>query len=287
MRELPIHASASQVTSLESCAYAYYLERVLDGEHEQKQHPTVYLPGGTAFHAAIEYFEVQRSLGWRHEPSVSVTQELFTSEFDELVYRQRCESGIPEEEWGMAGGVEGVAFWEKRGREMVADYIAYRHREGYEIFEQGESVFGVELPVDCEIGGVKVKGYIDQVIVDREGRIGVVDLKTGKQPRESFQLGLYMRALEAQYGVKVDFARYYMARMGTHAGVLDSFWDYTLGEVETRLRRARDIKLAGEFPPTVGRQCSWCRVKSACEFGGTAEKGAVPLPTPMVRKETT
>ena len=65
-----------------------------------------------------------------------------------------------------------------------------------------------------EIGGVKVVGYIDRAMVDPQGQIFLIDLKTGSYKQSREQLDVYAELMRQHYNVSPDFGQYYMARKG-------------------------------------------------------------------------
>src|SRR5690606_22662101 len=78
---------------------------------------------------------------------------------------------------------------------------------------EGEQVLAVELPFQLDLDGVKVIGFIDQVVT-RTGAPIVRDLKTGKAPGDDMQLAVYKQAMGEQHGVDIEFGDYWMAVSG-------------------------------------------------------------------------
>ena len=48
---------------------------------------------------------------------------------------------------------------------------------------------GIEIMLDAEVGGVRVRGIIDRLELDENGELVVVDYKTGRAPPEKFENG--------------------------------------------------------------------------------------------------
>src|SRR5690606_40927541 len=62
---------------------------------------------------------------------------------------------------------------------------------------------GIELGFDVDLDGVRVRGYIDQVLkADSDDSVRVRDVKTGAQPGDALQLKVYAVALEDTYDVR-------------------------------------------------------------------------------------
>ena len=81
----------------------------------------------------------------------------------------------------------------RKAQKMVRNLSAYleeREAKGYRLV-------GVEVPLDVEIGSARVVGRVDRIEKDPEGKLVIVDLKTGKtapKAEENAQLGLYQLA---------------------------------------------------------------------------------------------
>lgn len=81
----------------------------------------------------------------------------------------------------------------RKAQKMVRNLSAYleeRESDGYQLV-------GVEVPLDVEIGSARVVGRVDRIEKDPEGKLVIVDLKTGKtapKAEENAQLGLYQLA---------------------------------------------------------------------------------------------
>jgi RecB family exonuclease len=72
----------------------------------------------------------------------------------------------------------------------LSAYLEERESDGYQLV-------GVEVPLDVEIGSARVVGRVDRIEKDPEGKLVIVDLKTGKtapKAEENAQLGLYQLA---------------------------------------------------------------------------------------------
>ena len=92
-------------------------------------------------------------------------------------------------------------------RHALLRFIAWHNRP------DARTVLATEHPFDAEVtlpGGevVRLHGYADRLELDSEGRVVVVDLKTGKYPATDLprhpQLGLYQLAVD--HGAVADLA---------------------------------------------------------------------------------
>jgi putative RecB family exonuclease len=131
--------------------------------------------------------------------------------------------------------------------------------------------------------GVRLKGFVDRLDRADDGRLRVVDYKTGKSPREEFegkalfQLRFYALVLWRSTGVLPTMLRlYYLA----DREVLDYFPDEAdllgverqVDALGTAIAKARDN---GDWRHKQSRLCDWCSFQSLCPaYGGTPP----PLP---------
>jgi DNA helicase-2/ATP-dependent DNA helicase PcrA len=129
----------------------------------------------------------------------------------------------------------------------------------------------VERPFAVAAGHVIVRGRVDAVY-ERDGRIEVVDFKTGRRPSaddpaRGFQLDLYALAAVDAWGH--DPAGLRTTEWYLDAGDGDSreFDAGALDQVRTRLSRALEGVAAGRFQPVPGSYCARCDVLGFCRTG--------------------
>lgn len=143
-----------------------------------------------------------------------------------------------------------------------------------------------ELRIEVDLpDGVPLRGFIDRLDVSPDGRIRVVDYKTGRSPGESyttdvlFQLKFYALMLFRLRGVIP--ARLRLVYLGDNQLLEYSPDQDELVAFERQvvalwraIERATDAR---SFPPRRGRLCDWCSFHAQCpEFGGTTP----PFPEP-------
>ncbi|WP_437424828.1 RecB family exonuclease [Williamsia muralis] len=125
---------------------------------------------------------------------------------------------------------------------------------------------------------VLLRGFVDRIDVAPDGRVRVVDYKTGRSPGESFesralfQMKFYALAIYRLRGiVPARLQLLYLAdgqsliytpekaELDRFAKTLTAIWKAILKAGTT-----------GDFPPKRSRMCQWCDHKAHCpEFGGT------------------
>jgi putative RecB family exonuclease len=162
-------------------------------------------------------------------------------------------------------------------RQLLAAYFTLEDPRRLEPAER-EVLVETTLP-----SGVRLKGFVDRVDRAGDGRLRVVDYKTGKSPREEFegkslfQLRFYALVLWRSTGVLPTRLRlYYLA----DREVLDYSPDEDdllrverqVDALATAITKARE---SGDWRHKQSRLCDWCSFQSLCPaFGGTPP----PLP---------
>jgi superfamily I DNA/RNA helicase/RecB family exonuclease len=187
-----------------------------------------------------------------------------------------------EERWPRLGLAAGwLADRERRrAREMLRRYVGYvasAEAEGYRLAS-------VEVDLSVPVGDAVITGRVDRLEVGRDGRLRVVDLKTGSskpradEVRTHPQLGAYQVALEesprpvvAEPGVRPGSGGAALVHVGRAAGVAAAV--QAQGPLETAAdpawahRMVTDAArgMAGaRFPAQVGDWCRTCPVRHSC-----------------------
>lgn len=130
---------------------------------------------------------------------------------------------------------------------------------------------------------LEIRGFIDRVDVAPDGRVRIVDYKTGKAPRPAyqdkalFQMRFYGLAWWRLHGTIP--ARLQLLYLGDAQVIRVDPDEASLEKTETKILALRDAidaaANARDFVPTPSRLCDWCSFKSLCpSFDGTPP----PLP---------
>ncbi|TQL68345.1 putative RecB family exonuclease [Nocardioides albertanoniae] len=129
-----------------------------------------------------------------------------------------------------------------------------------------------------------LRGFIDRVDVAADGRIRVVDYKSGRIPSEAyeakalFQLRFYALVIWRTTGVVPAMLQLIYLGSGDLLRYVPDEADLLATErkIEAIWRAIRVAQESGEWLPSPSRLCSWCAHKALCPaFGGTPP----PLPT--------
>jgi putative RecB family exonuclease len=256
--------SVSQLKQYERCPYSYYLSRI----EKAWQRPAAWLAQGTAVHAAIEGWERSgRSMSL--EDAQAVFRESYVEEANKA-----CEL-TPNFEWWFAsgpyGGEQDLVRRFQIGLEQVEKYLdwATSHpEEAIKFTDDGEPA--IELAFDIELDNLRVRGYIDAVVLVETSpgvwELRVRDHKTGNNPGDDFQLGVYSVALEEIFGVKPEVGDYWMGRSGKPTYPFD-LSDWTREAVTEKFRELQANIDAGRFDPDPEpSKCRFCDVSYGCEY---------------------
>jgi RecB family exonuclease len=151
---------------------------------------------------------------------------------------------------------------------------------------------GVERTVAAKTERLAVSGRVDRIDVDPDGRLVVVDYKTGRRPpdqddaRGSLALALY--AVAAARTLRRECARVELHHLPT--GTVAAH-DHTEASLARKVAEAESIAFdaaradtahaAGRtgddvFPPSPSRLCTWCDFRRHCPEGRSAAPDTDP-----------
>jgi superfamily I DNA/RNA helicase/RecB family exonuclease len=167
----------------------------------------------------------------------------------------------------------------ERHRAMLSAFAQWRARTRHEFTEVGAEVDvdGVVEPADGQQPGVRVRGRVDRLERDAEGRLVVVDVKTGKTPiskddaQRHAQLAAYQMAIAEgllPQGDQPGGARLvYVGKVGS-SGVCERTQDPMTDEarelVRESARRAAAATQGPEFVARINDGCAHCPVRAIC-----------------------
>ena len=178
---------------------------------------------------------------------------------------------------GAEGAEEG---WLESCRQVLRRYFDL---EDPRRLEPAEREHYVEALLDSKL---LLRGFIDRVDVAVDGRIRVVDYKSGRVPSEAyeakalFQLKFYALVIWRTRGVVPAMLQLIYLGSGDILRYVPDEADLLATErkAEAIWRAIRTAQETGEWQPNPGRLCGWCAHKSLCPaFGGTPP----PLPATL------
>lgn len=274
------YRSVSQYNQYTRCPYSYYLARIL----KVWQRPAAWLPQGSAVHEAAEAYE--RS---GRTMTLAEVEDSFREAYSREVGKY-CDTTPNFDYWSASGRYRGEEDVERRygiGLEQTAKYLAWYEQHPNEvIWIAPDGTPGIELAFDIDLDGIPIRGFIDAVIdVEDEAIISydgggekygtpkrtpkliVRDNKTGNNPGDDFQLGVYSVALQEMYGLFGPYlGDYWMGRSGKATHPYD-LTGWTRDRVAAAFRELEDNIQAERFDPLPEPdKCRFCSVSYSCEF---------------------
>ena len=262
--ELPSSLSPSKVSSFTDCALAFRFATI----DRLPEPPSVPATKGTLVHAALERLFVL--------PAGQRTLAAALTCLDQAIDAIRSDPDFTD--LALDDGAE-AAFLDD------AEALVRRYFE----LEDPTAItpIGLELKLEAEIEGLRLRGIIDRLELDAEGRLVVTDYKTGRVPfenHESRKLGgvhFYAFLCERLFGQRPS--RVQLLYLGEPVSIITTPTEQSIRGLErkvTAVWRAVERACAAEdFRPKPSRLCDWCAFKAYCPaFGG--DLTAVPVAPP-------
>ena len=144
---------------------------------------------------------------------------------------------------------------------------------------------GLELMMEADLGGVRLRGIIDRLDLDADGGLVVTDYKTGKVPGERYEQGklggvhFYAYLCEAVLGrrpsrIQLLYLAQPVAIVAVPSEQSIRGLERRVGAIWTAVERAC---ATDDFRPNPGRLCDWCAHKAHCPAFGGDPRGVAPL----------
>jgi RecB family exonuclease len=257
--KLPRALSHSSISMYQECPWRYKLKYV-DKIPEKPKH---FFSFGQSMHKALEFFYQVKVL-----PAPSL-EELLAS------YK---------ENWVSVGYRDGEqeAEYFQQGQHILREYHK-RHSAAFQI------PFSVEYDFQMMVEGIPVTGKVDRIDRLPDGRLSVLDYKTGKalasaRIEEDAQLTMYQLACESQLGAQVGrLVFYHLPSHKEHTVGRRS--DEQVGGLRRRIVDTADGIMAERFDPKPSEgACRWCDFKAYCPIF-SAPPTAAPAGAPAPQEE--
>jgi RecB family exonuclease len=249
----PVPLSGTSLSGLDECPLRWFLEHEV---HAQSAASAAMGFGGVV-HALADEVATGRT-----PADLEVLMGRLDTVWDQLAYDAPWQSAQQHEQ----------------AREALRRFLVWHAARRDRTLVATEVGFAVEL--DVPGGAVLLRGFMDRVELDRDGRVHVVDLKTGKAPFSKAaiathaQLGSYQLAVRegALDGVlpsrpEVGGAELVMLRVDDAGGpkvqgqpALEAAPTWVEVLLDTAVRRV----LGESFPPTPQERCPRCPFRTCC-----------------------
>lgn len=174
-----------------------------------------------------------------------------------------------------------------RHLEMLSTFLRWRTDSRSELTEVGTEVDvdGLIGDADSEGPSVRIRGRLDRLECDSEGRLVVVDIKTGKSPvtkddaQSHAQLAMYQLAVAAGLlaeGDEPGGGRLVYLGKATGGGATERHQDALTSdghsEWHSRVRQAAAATQGPEFVARVNEGCAHCPVRAMCPAQNSRSK---------------
>jgi putative RecB family exonuclease len=255
---LPVSLSPSKVSTFTDCALAFRFSAI----DRLPEPPSTAATRGTLVHAALEKL-------FCLEPAAR-TQAAAHIALAEAMAEIRSHPDFAD--LGLDAETEAI-FLAEAG-ELVDRYF---------LLEDPTAItpIGIELKLEVELGGVRLRGIIDRLELDEDGELVVTDYKTGKAPNERNEqqrlsgVAFYSLLCERLFGKRP--ARVQLLYLSEPLALISRPSDRSTRGVEKKLaavwaavERACD---RDDFRPNPSRLCDWCAFQAYCPaFGGDPDE---------------
>ena len=237
--KLPRPLSHSSISLYNECPQKYKF-RYVDQVPEKPRH---FFSFGQSVHTALEYF---------YDVKVPTPPSL-----EDVLKHYR-------EKWVSAGYKDESQETEyfELGRGIIARFHD-KHVKDFAL------PFAVEHEFNIEVDGVPVRGFIDRVDKLPDGRLHVLDYKTGKQLQvgridTDAQLTMYQLACEQQLGVEVaELTFYHLPTLKQHKAFRRP--DPLVEDLKKKIVLTAESIIKERFDPAPEEtKCKWCDYKPIC-----------------------
>ena len=258
---LPHSLSPSKVSSFTDCALAFRFSAI----DRVPEPPSVAATRGTVVHRALErLFALAPG-----ERTLSTALTELNEAFDEL---------SPEPDFtGLHLDDEAQHRFLDEAEVLVRKYFD---------LEDPVAVrpIGIELKVEVEVDGLRLRGIIDRLELDADGNLVVTDYKTGRVPsaeQERARLGgvrFYSFLCERLFGVRP--AKVQLLYLSEPVAIIATPTEQSTRGLERKVKAVWSaVERAcqdDDFRPRPSRSCDWCSFKAFCPvFGGDPAEASV------------
>ena len=237
--KLPRPLSHSSISLYGECPQKYKF-RYIDLIPEKPRH---FFSFGRSVHSALEFF-------YGVKTPVPPTFEDLLKNYKEIWVAEGYRDQSQEAEYFEEGKRILKAFHEKHSKDFHVP-------------------LAVEYGFDFEIEGVPVKGFVDRVDKLPDGRLAVVDYKTGKKLATGrlevdAQLTMYQYACETLLGAEVgDLIFYHLPTLKEHRASRRGA--QLVDELKSRVVTTAEAITKEKFEPKPDEMvCRWCDYKPIC-----------------------
>lgn len=238
--KVPEYISYSQIDNYLICPLRYKYSYTL----RVPTPPNHSLSFGNTIHETLKEFHTQKMFGKR--PTLEELLSIYEKRWDPLGYvdekhrKQRFESG----------------------KDLLKKY--YEKNIDLDVKH-----VGLEKSFVLDIDGIKLKGKIDRIDKLPDGKVEIIDYKTGttktqKEVDDDVQMTIYTMAATEALKIRPDMLSLYYLESGDKLST-----NRTAKQVEAQKEIIKGVVEGikeGNFEPKPGYDCKWCDYKEICPF---------------------
>jgi putative RecB family exonuclease len=192
------------------------------------------------------------------------------------LFRQAWTEVRGEEEFdGLFDDLEEERKWGLESLELLANYFAIEDPTSFDPEDR-------ELDMLEDLDGMAIRGILDRIDRDDDGRLVITDYKTGKAPPERyalsafFALKIYALLIRNRLGETPKEVRLLYLNGPTlySLPIDDRQLDAMSGQLRALWAAIERAMRSDRFPPRPGRLCDWCSYQEICPaFAVAGEAG--------------
>jgi putative RecB family exonuclease len=251
---VPRSLSPSKVSSFTDCALAFRFSAI----DRLPEPPTVAATKGTLVHGALERLHLLAPLERTLEAALACLDEAAIDLRDDPEYI------------GLDLNDDAASAFRSEAADLVRNY--FRLEDPTRV-----QTIGLELKVEAEIDGIRLRGIIDRLELDADGELVVTDYKTGSAPSTQYERkrlsGVHIYALLCEQilgrrprAVQLLYLKAPLAITTVPTDRSTRGTRRTLGAVWQAVERACDRE---DFRPQRSHLCNYCAFQAYCpSFGG-------------------
>lgn len=250
---LPSTLSPSKVSSFSDCALAFRYSAI----DRLPEPPTLAATRGSLVHLALEHLY--------ERPAPERTLEASEQDLDRAFVEMADDPDVV----GLGLDQVGLATLRKEAGRLVKRYFE---------MEDPTTIhpIGLELKLEAPVGGLRLRGIIDRLELDKQGGLVVTDYKTGRSPGVTHQQGrlggvtFYALLCQELFGVLPARIQLLYLSDGTVISTTPTEQatrglTTKVGALWQAVERACERE---DFRPRPGPLCSWCGFHAYCPAQG-------------------
>jgi len=264
MYPVPTSMSPSRVEAFTSCPMAFRFASI----EKLPEPPSAHMTKGSMVHRVLELLYMQ--------PAATRTLQAAGPAFQQAAAEYRLD---PE--------FTLLALDEQQTQAFFDD--CWSLTQAYFAMEDPTTVreIGLELRLEAQVGDLTLRGIIDRLELDADGRLVVTDYKTGRAPGLKYEqsrlsgVHFYSFLCEAVFGQRPAAIRLMYLRTGETITATPSAQSVRFITTRTTAvwNAVEKACQTGDFRPRPGALCSSCAFQPWCPaFGGDPSLAAVEAP---------